>query len=432
MDEVLRLHARLSRTARRARVRELFDRVGISEPDRVFAAYPHEYSGGMKQRVMIAMAIANRPRLIIADEPTTALDATVQASIIELLRDLQRESGTAIIFVNHDLAVVHEIADEVVVMQHGVVVERGSRAAVYSAPRHPYTRRLLAASALHAIDTTARNLTGSRGPVTGGEEDRLLEVEGLTKSYRRGGRRRKLVVEGISFQIHKGEILALVGESGSGKSTIGKVIAGLQFGDSGSVRLGGTELPTSYSDAVPRLPPELRRSVQMVFQDSYSSLNPRRRVRDSIVAPLRSLGADRSTCEASLAEVVARTGISLELLGRFPSQLSGGQRQRVAIARALTLRPDLIVADESIAALDVTAQQEIVELIGSMRDQDRTSFLFITHDLGVVRQLADRVVVLSPDGVQDDGSPQRVFEHPGSDYTRRLVAAVPRITTRAS
>lgn len=445
VEEALRLHARMPRSARRARVLELFDRVGIRQPRRAFEAYPGEYSGGMKQRVSIAMAIANRPQLIVADEPTTALDATVQASIIALLRDLQRQDGTALIFVNHDLAVVHQIADDVVVMRGGRIVERGDRDRIYGDPAHEYTKQLLAASGLHAVERVLVESVPARTPTVGAPVDTpggiasaereavaVLQVRDLTKSYRQARRQRQVAVDKVTFEVGRGEILALVGESGSGKSTIGKVVAGLLSADSGSVRVLGEPLPVGISDGVPSLPAARRQAVQMIFQDAYSSLNPRRSARASILAPLISRRIPRAQAEKRLEEVLRRTGISPELLGRYPGHLSGGQRQRVAIARALMLRPALIVADEALAALDVTAQAEIIDVIRSMRTQDGTSFLFITHDLGVASHLADRVIVLGPDGVADTGTPAQVFRSPTSDYTRRLVAAVPRIPSRVS
>ena len=442
IEETLRLHSRLGRRARHDRVLQLLERVGIGEPRRAFSAFPFEYSGGMRQRAMIAMAIANQPQLLIADEPTTALDATVQASIISLLADLQRADGTSIVFVNHDLAVVHQLAHRVIVMRHGTIVEHGTRDEVYGSPQHPYTIRLLAASALHSIDslTGTKTTTEDPPPATApgdpaaSPEPAVLEVRDLRKSYRGRGRRRarRLVVEGLSFGIRTGEIVALVGESGSGKSTVGKIVAGLLHADSGTVRLLGRDLPTSLSDAVPALARAQRRTVQLVFQDSYSSLNPRRRVRESILQPLAATGTSAAEAAERLRDVARRTGIGAELLDRFPAQLSGGQRQRVALARALILRPRLVVTDESISALDVTSQAEIIELIRATRRESQTSFLFITHDLGVVRHLADQVIVLSPDGVEDAGTPAQVFESPRSAYTRALVAAVPRITRAAS
>nr|WP_036922799.1 ABC transporter ATP-binding protein [Propionicicella superfundia] len=271
-------------------------------------------------------------------------------------------------------------------------------------------------------------MDGLKDPASGP----LLDLRDVTKSYRRRGRHRKPVVDRISLAIGVGELVALVGESGSGKSTIGKIVAGLLYADSGTVRVAGQDYPTAVSEAIPRLTRAQRRSVQMVFQDSYSSLNPRRTVRDSIVAPLVAGRASRAEADTRLREVTDLAGLATDLLDRYPSQLSGGQRQRVAIARALVLDPGLIVADEAISALDVTAQQELIEMIRVLKTESRTSFLFITHDLGVARHLADRVVVLSPDGIQDTGTPAEVFQHPRSAYTRALIDAVPRITTRAS
>ncbi|ULN45803.1 ABC transporter ATP-binding protein [Mycolicibacterium goodii] len=424
IDEVLRIHTRHNRTARRTRVEELLEEVGIADASRARGHYPAEFSGGMRQRVMIAMAIALNPALIIADEPTTALDVSVQADILRLLKRLQDEHGTAILFVSHDLGVVHEIADTVTVVKDGRVVESGPREQIYRAPREQYTRDLLAASALHTL--------GGRGAGERGTEP-LLVVDNLRKSYRSRGRRdRKTVIEDLSFTVDRGEIVGVVGESGSGKSTVGRIVAGLQYADAGTIVLDGYQLPTAVDDGVPRLAPRTRRIVQMVFQDPYSSLNPRRTAGDSIAEPLRAQRVPNAEVTARVRKAATQARLSTDLLQRPPAALSGGQRQRVAIARALVLDPALIVADEALSALDVTTQAEIIHLIEQLARERDTAFLFITHDLGVVSSVAHRVIVLAPDGVAEIGRTAEVFAAPQSAYTRRLLDAVPRLEAAVS
>jgi peptide/nickel transport system ATP-binding protein len=424
IDEVLRIHTRTGRGQRRRRVEELLDEVGIADPSGAFSSYPAEFSGGMRQRAMIAMAIALNPALLVADEPTTALDVSVQADILRLLKRLQREHGTAILFVSHDLGVVHEIADTVTVVKDGRVVESGPRERIYERPQEQYTRDLLSASLLHTVDTDhlarAVEPTGSAEP--------LLSVRGLRKSYpTRSRRERRTVVDALDFTIGPAEIVGLVGESGSGKSTVGRIVAGLQYADSGEITLSGARFPTGLGDGVPALPPAARRDVQLVFQDPYSSLNPRRTVARSLAEPLRAQQVDEAAIAARVQRAADDAKLSRSLLDRYPAELSGGQRQRAAIARALVLQPRLIVADEALSSLDVTTQSEIISLVRQLVRVQRTAFLFITHDLGVVSSIAHRVIVLGPDGVQESGVTSEVFANPRSAYTRKLLDAIPRL-----
>ncbi|TQR85473.1 ABC transporter ATP-binding protein [Mycobacterium hodleri] len=422
IEEVFRVHRAATRRELRGRVEGLLDEVGIADPSHAYRAYPAQFSGGMRQRVMIAIAIALNPALIIADEPTTALDVSVQAGIIALLRRLQHDHGTAIVFVSHDLGVVAEIADDVVVVKDGSIVESGSRQDIFGTPREEYTRALLAASRLHSVDAVAPAL-----PVAD-EAAPLLSVRGLAKSYRTRARgSRRTVLDGLDFTIGAGEVVGLVGESGSGKSTVGRIVAGLQYADSGEITLGGVAFPTGLGDGIPALPAQARRSVQMIFQDPYSSLHPRRTVRASLAAPLVAQRVTRTEIPARVDRAAADARVGPELLGRYPAELSGGQRQRVAIARALVLEPALIVADEPLSSLDVTTQAEILALVADLIRRRRTAFLFITHDLGVVSSIAQRVIVLGPDGVEETGSTAEVFGNPQSAYTRRLLDAVPRL-----
>lgn len=424
IDEVLRIHTRTGRGQRRRRVEELLDEVGIADPSGAFSSYPAEFSGGMRQRAMIAMAIALNPALLIADEPTTALDVSVQADILSLLKRLQREHGTAILFVSHDLGVVHEIADTVTVVKDGRVVESGPRERIYEQPQEQYTRDLLSASLLHTVDTGHL----ARAVEPAGSAEPLLSVRGLRKSYpTRSRRERRTVVDALDFTIGPAEIVGLVGESGSGKSTVGRIVAGLQYADSGEITLSGARFPTGFGDGVPALPPAARRDVQLVFQDPYSSLNPRRTVARSLAEPLGAQRVDEAAIAARVRRAADDAKLSRSLLDRYPAELSGGQRQRAAIARALVLQPRLIVADEALSSLDVTTQSEIISLIRQLVREQHTAFLFITHDLGVVSSIAHRVIVLGPDGVQESGVTSEVFANPRSAYTRKLLDAIPRL-----
>ncbi|EID10283.1 dipeptide ABC transporter ATP-binding protein [Mycolicibacterium phlei] len=426
VDEVLRVHGAGNRAARRQRVHELLDEVGIADPEHAYRSYPAEFSGGMRQRVMIAMAIACNPALLIADEPTTALDASVQADILALLARLQRDHDMAMVFVSHDLAVVRQIADDVTVVRAGRVVESGPVQQIYQRPESSYTRALLAASRLHSLDGLPR-------PRPAADPEPVLTVRGLRKSYRGRGRGpRRTVIDGLDFTVGRGEIVGLVGESGSGKSTVGRIVAGLQFADAGEITLAGVRYPTAVSDAVPDLPGSARRAVQLVFQDPYASLNPRRRIHDTIAEPLRTQRVARADIDQRVRAAAAQAALPADLLHRYPAELSGGQRQRVAIARALVLEPEVIVADEALSSLDVTTQAEIIALIQRLVRERGTALLFISHDLGVVASLADQVIVLGPDGVEEIGRTADVFAAPRSAYTRRLIDAVPRIEARAS
>ncbi|RAR62594.1 peptide/nickel transport system ATP-binding protein [Paraburkholderia unamae] len=416
--EAIRVHRPLRARALRARVIELLTEVGIRDPERRIDDYPWQLSGGMRQRVMIAMAIALNPQLVIADEPTTALDVTVQASIMRLLRQLQARHGTALVFVSHDLALVSDIADHLVVMQRGHVRESGEAQAVYREPSHPYTQQLLEASL--PLRAPLRPSAPAATP--------LLRVEAVSRvrTSRSGWRSHaRTVLDAVSFDLHEGEILGLVGESGSGKSTIGRIVAGFDRPDGGRVLLDGDAYAQAGRGA-PRLQATTRRAIQMVFQDPYGSLNPRQRVATVLAEPFilqRKLTAAR--IEQEVAALAQRVGLPHELLERFPAQLSGGQRQRVAIARAVALQPRVVVADEPVSALDLTTQRHIVALLRSLRDALRVSFLFISHDLAVVGELCDRVLVLDGGRIVETGPAREVLAHPQHPYTRKLVDSIP-------
>ncbi|WP_067568431.1 ABC transporter ATP-binding protein [Nocardia acidivorans] len=413
--EALRAHKKMSRIAARTRAIDLLRLVGLPEPERRVDYYPHQLSGGQKQRVMIAIAIACEPKVIIADEPTTALDVTVQAEILELLRDLRDRIGSAIILITHNMGVVADMADRVVVMRAGRVVEQATADELFANPTQEYTRALLAAVPHLGTSTRAAPAVESGEPV--------LEITDLTVEFSSGLRRSTFTaVRNVSFEIARGETLGLVGESGSGKSTIGRCAAGLQRATRGSVRVHGAEL-TGLSER--RLRP-MRRRLGFVFQDPATSLNPRLTVGDCVAEPLvvhraATGAAMRDRVRALLDDVQLPEGTEK----RYPHELSGGQRQRVSLARALVLNPDLLIADEPTSALDVSVQATVLRLFADLQREYGWACLFISHDLAVVDQLSDRVVVLCNGEVVEQGTRDQILRTPTQDYTRRLVAAVP-------
>jgi peptide/nickel transport system ATP-binding protein len=420
IGEALTAHGRVRKRERRRRVIELLDEVGIKEPQRRIDDYPVHFSGGMRQRAMIAAAIALNPALLIADEATTALDVTVQASILSLLQRLQREHGTALIFVSHDLAVVSDIADDVVVMRSGEVVEAGRADVIYARPQHPYTVKLLGATQHVAARAVRTQHPAER-------EEPLLTVADVAKDFPiRGKRIRSFrAVEGVTFDIGKREIVGLVGESGSGKSTLGRIVSGLTRPSAGTVAFDG-EVYNEVGRRPPRLDTPTRSRIQVVFQDPYGSLNPRHRIGAILAVPfVLQGGLARDQIRQEVVDLMRRVELPLEVIDRYPAHLSGGQRQRVAIARALALHPDLVVADEPVSALDVTTQDQILALIRHLRDELGVSFLFISHDLSVVTSLCDRVLVLNGGRIVEHGGTSELFANPTDPYTRLLVDSVP-------
>ncbi|KMK68654.1 ABC transporter ATP-binding protein [Puniceibacterium sp. IMCC21224] len=402
----------------RARTRETLERVGLPA-DRVPPnRYPHQLSGGQRQRVVIAMAIARRPALLIADEPTTALDVTTQAQILDLLRDLVREYDMGLMMITHDLAVVSDMADRLVVMQNGAIVEQGPTLQVFAQMRHPYTRALFAASGHQATLTPVRD----NAP--------LLEVRNVTRSYPLPRpslfARRPLfhAVNNVSFDIRRGERLGLVGESGCGKSTLARALLGLEPIVSGSITLGG--VPIIAADHTNRA---VRRRMQVVFQDPFTSFNPRHKVARLITEPFHLLdtpptGAAR---DAAVAEALRAVGLSPSDAGKYIHAFSGGQRQRIAIARALITRPDLILFDEAVSALDVRVRAQILDLLANLSRRYGLTYLFISHDLSVVRGITDRVMVMQAGEIVEHGPTEQVFDAPQHPYTQRLITAAPRL-----
>jgi peptide/nickel transport system ATP-binding protein len=418
---VRRLHFGESRKDAGQRAAEALEKVGI-DPARKYRAYPHEFSGGMRQRALIAMAIVLEPRVLVADEPTTALDVTVQAQILDLLAELRRETGMGMILISHDLAVVGGNVDEVIVLKSGEQVERGHVSRVLTAPQHPYTQALLAA--IPRLDAPLPQ----RQPSEDGAKPPLLRVRGLEVTFpaKRGAAQTRAVA-GVDLDLREGESLGVVGESGSGKTTLGRTVVRLQQPSAGTVEFAGRDLGAWRGRALR----EHRRDLQLVFQDPASSLNPRRSIGDSIAEPLRVHGEkERERLTAAVGAMLERVGLDPRLYHRYPHQLSGGQRQRAAIARALILRPRLVVCDEPVSALDVTTQAQVVGLLRELRDELELTLVFIAHDLAVVRQVSDRIAVMNQGRVVEILPAERLAEAQ-DPYTRALLAAVPALPTVA-
>ncbi|GLQ56965.1 ABC transporter ATP-binding protein [Devosia nitrariae] len=402
--EMMTAHGRPADAAR-ARALELIARVGLPEPERAMHKYPHQFSGGQRQRLMIAMALMLKPDILIADEPTTALDVTIQAEVLALLKELQAETGMGLVLITHDLGVVAEIADRVVVMSDGEIVEAGTAGDVYHRPHHPYTRKLIGA----APGKGEIRRPDDSSPV-------LLEIKDLCKTYGHVP-----ALKNVSLALHKGQSLAVVGESGSGKSTLARTVLRLETADSGEALWKGKDLiAMNARDLL-----SVRRQIQMVFQDPTQSLNPRMSVYQIISEgwDIHRLVPDRAARRKRVAELLEQVGLLPEHAQRYPHQFSGGQRQRIAIARALALEPELIICDEAVSALDVSIQAQVIALLDSLRRRLGISFLFIAHDLGVVRDFADTVVVMKSGEIVESGPTGEIFEDPQQPYTQRLLAA---------
>ncbi|MFD8584868.1 dipeptide ABC transporter ATP-binding protein [Streptomyces californicus] len=424
--EVYRVHRPVNRRAARARAVEVLDRVGIPDAARRSRLRPHEFSGGMRQRALIAMALACEPRLLVADEPTTALDVTVQAQILDLLHDLRHETGMGLLLVTHDVGVAAESVDDVLVMRRGAEVERGPVARVLGAPREPYTKELLAAvprvEARRTAATASVSAVEGAALVTGVEDAApLIEAVDLRRAFGRGSGR-VAAVDGVSLTVRAGETLGIVGESGSGKTTLGRMLVRLLDPTSGRLRYRGREIGAlSERELRP-----FRRELQMVFQDPVASLNPRRSVGESVADPLRAAGErDEGRIRDRVGALLERVGLEPAHFERYPHEFSGGQRQRVGIARALAAEPKLIVCDEPVSALDVTTQAQVVALLAELQRELGIGLVFIAHDLAVVRQVSDRVAVMRRGVLVEQGEADAVYEDPRDPYTRQLLAAVP-------
>ncbi|MGZ5912411.1 MAG: ABC transporter ATP-binding protein [Reyranella sp.] len=441
--EALRCHRNMSRGEAKAETVRLLDRVRIPSARSRVRDYPHRFSGGMRQRVMIAMALACRPKLLIADEPTTALDVTIQAQILELIKELQEEEGMSVLFITHDMGVVAEIADRTVVLYDGEQVETNETARLFAAPAHPYTRALLAAVPqlgsmagqrrprrfLTVDKTTGLSDVPAETPDTVASSARpLLEVSNLTtrfaiRSGLFGGLSGRVhAVENVSFGIQAGETLALVGESGCGKSTIGRSIVRLVEPQAGSITLDGQDVLALDG----RRLREMRRHMQIIFQDPFASLNPRQSVGAAIAEPLIGHGlADRTQAGERVAELLDRVGLAPDMASRFPHEFSGGQRQRICIARALAVQPKLIIADESVSALDVSIKAQVINLMLDLQASFGLSYLFISHDIAVVERVSHRVAVMYLGEIVEIGPRSSIFGNPQHPYTKKLMAAVP-------
>ena len=459
--EVLRIHGKVPRAQIQTRVRELLHDVHMPDPDSARFAYPHQMSGGQRQRVMLAIALANSPRLLICDEPTTALDVTVQKHMLDLIAERVAAVEAGLLFITHDLAVVAGICDRVVVMYRGRIVESGSVDEIFTAPKHEYTRGLLASSDLESTDDRGRLFTPKtalaysgpqveeaepqpdaresqdsedgaasakegNGAASAKESAPLIEVSDVTRVFRgRGlfgrGRSRVTALGGIDFTVASGARLGIVGESGSGKSTLLNILSGLDRPTTGHVRVGDIRVEAASSQALRRL----RENLQIVFQDPFASLDPRMRIADIVAEPLIAAGVDKDERTARVEEMIAAVDLDADSLRRYPHQFSGGQRQRISIARALVTRPQILVADEPVSALDVSVRAQVLNLLTDLVDEYALTLLFVSHDLGVVKHLCSEVIVMKSGQIIESGATEDIYANPQEEYTRSLIAATP-------
>ncbi|GAB2526388.1 ABC transporter ATP-binding protein [Nocardia heshunensis] len=418
VGEVLRIHGRADRRTARLEAVRILEEAGLDRPELRARQYPQDLSGGQRQRVLIGIALACGPELVIADEPTSALDVTVQRRILDHLARRTEETGAAVLLITHDLAVAAERADRIAVMQAGLIVETGTAAEVLGNPQHEYTKRLIAAApSLEPTGTPPPRPVREPSPP-------LLTATGLRKSFRITRDFTLTAVDDVSLEVRRGETLAVVGESGSGKSTTARIIARLAEADSGTVTFDGQDITALRGSGLRAL----RRRIQVVYQNPYVSLNPKLTIGKIVAEPLQAFGiGDRHSRRETVAELLDQVALPATYLDRRPAELSGGQRQRVAIARALALRPDLLVLDEPVSALDVSVQAQILDLLEHLQAELDLAYLFISHDLAVVRRLADRVAVMRQGVVVETAATAQLFDNPANDYTRELLAAVPRV-----
>lgn len=444
--EILLQHTDLTKSEAKAETLSLFEKVKLPRPDRIYKAYPHEISGGQKQRVMIAMAIACKPKLLIADEPTTALDVTVQKDIIELLKQLQAEENMSIIFISHDLALVSEIADRILVMYQGTIVEQGHVADIFNNPQHIYTKALLSSkpslavrlkrlptikdfmegnSKTETITTTQRKLAHK----TLYDKPPLLEVKNLEKEYlSKSGWFGKLesfkAVNQVSFKLYEGETLGLVGESGCGKSTLANAILLLDKSTAGQILYRNSDITKLSTTAVR----QLRKDIQIIFQDPYASLNPRIPVGKAIMEPMKvhGIGSSDSDRKEKVLELLLKVGLDENYFNRYPHEFSGGQRQRIGIARAIALKPKLIICDESVSALDISVQAQVLNLLNDLKDNFGFTYIFISHDLAVVKYMSDQLLVMNKGKVEEMDDADTIYDSPKKEYTKKLIHAIPK------
>ncbi|MGJ8591375.1 MAG: ABC transporter ATP-binding protein [Aquaticitalea sp.] len=446
VEEILLQHTKLSKKEAKAETLSLFEKVKLPLPDRVFKAYPHEISGGQKQRVMIAMAIACKPKILIADEPTTALDVTVQKDIILLLKQLQAEENMSIIFISHDLSLVSEIADRVMVMYKGDIVEQGLVSDIFHRPQHTYTKALL--SSKPSLDYRMKRLPTIRDFMEENPksdivttEDRvqlhqelyskvpLLEVINVEKEYiSKSGWFSKPehfnAVDDVSFKLYEGETLGLVGESGCGKSTLANAILQLERATAGQILYRGTDI-TKLSKSALR---KLRKEIQIIFQDPYASLNPRIPIGKAIMEPMEvhNIGKSDSDRKQTVLDLLHKVGLDASFFNRYPHEFSGGQRQRIGIARAISLQPKLIVCDESVSALDISVQAQVLNLLNDLKEKFGFTYIFISHDLAVVKYMSDQLVVMNKGHIEEMADADVIYENPQRDYTKKLIHAIPK------
>ena len=459
--EPILIHEKVSREQAESRAIEMMKKVGIRDAEQRARSYPHEFSGGMRQRVMIAMSLATNPDLLLADEPTTALDVTVQARILKILRDLRDDLGIAVLFVTHDLGVVADVADRVVVMYRGKIVEQGKVREIFQNPSHPYVKGLLACRPtletkyriLPTVDDFLNTEESEDGPILSERPDAaqrlatlekkpssdkrdevspelLLKVKGISVHFHSGGgflgkpRETVKAVNEVDLDIPKGRTLGLVGESGCGKTTLGRAILRLQQPTAGSIQYDGTELiGLTQSDML-----EYRKRMQIIFQDPYASLNPRQTIEQTLIEPLlvHKIGSNREDRRDRVVSLLEEVGLGSEFLLRYPHEFSGGQRQRISVARALAVEPEFVVCDECVSAMDVSVQAQVLNLLRELQDKRKLTYLFISHDLSVVKFMSDEIAVMRQGRIEEFGSANEVYENPQSDYTRELLEAVPR------
>jgi peptide/nickel transport system ATP-binding protein len=416
IGEVFRAHTKMTRAERRERTLALLEEVRLPEPQRLYHAYPHQLSGGQRQRIVIAMALAMEPRLLIADEPTTALDVTTQAQILDLFRDLRDKRDAGLLFVTHDFDVVAEIADRVLVMQKGIVVEQGSADDVLNRPSHPYTQRLInSVPRRHK----AKGTPDSNRPIG-------LRVAGIEKTFRTPASlfrpaRDVAAVKPMDFVVLEGQTLGIVGESGSGKSTLVRCLMGLVEPDEGSVWIGNKRLVTASASGRQ----QFRRHIQIVFQDPYGSLNPRRRIGDLMIEGAINFGVPKAEALKKAGELLRIVRLEEDVMQRYPSQFSGGQRQRISIARALMVEPKILIADEAVSALDVSVQKDVLDLLNEIKKTVGLTMIFITHDLRVASEVSDHILVMQKGEAVEYGTVDQVFGNPQKEYTKHLITAMP-------
>ena len=446
VEEILLQHSKLSSLEVKTEVFSLFEKVKLPNPERIFKAYPHEISGGQKQRVMIAMAIACKPKLLIADEPTTALDVTVQKEILELLKDLQKETKMSVLFISHDLSLVSELADRVLVMYQGTIVEQGTTATIFNSPKHNYTKALIGARPstnvrLKHLPTISDFMSDAVNKTIISNSDRkrnhellyaqkpLLEVIDVEKTYlSKTGWFTKdkpfKAVDGVSFKVYPGETIGLVGESGCGKSTLGNAILQLDKATSGRIIYNGNDITNLSTSEMRRL----RKDIQIIFQDPFASLNPRLTVGNAIMEPMKvhNIGSSDADRKEKVFKILEKVGLDASAFNRYPHEFSGGQRQRIGIARTIALEPQLIVCDESVSALDISVQAQVLNLLNNLKEQFGFTYIFISHDLAVVKYMADQLLVMNNGKIEELGDADKIYESPEKEYTKKLIHAIPK------